>query len=153
MPVYAELQITSNFSFLRGASHADEFAIAAGALGLKAIAITDRNSLAGVVRAHVAAKDAGIQLVVGARLDLIQDATPTALVPIKKQQLNSRTLRQLGGQDSALDRNVTDTHLDIDSGASSYKITTPQDPAAGMSLLAYPLDRSGYGDLCRLLTI
>ncbi|MBT4691277.1 MAG: error-prone DNA polymerase [Rhodospirillaceae bacterium] len=67
---YAELQVTSNFSFLRGGSHADELAISAAALGLTAIAITDRNSLAGVVRAHSAAKTAGIRLLVGARLDL-----------------------------------------------------------------------------------
>ena len=67
---YAELQVTSNFSFLRGGSHPDELAITAAALGLTAVAITDRNSLAGVVRAHVGAKGAGIRLVVGARLDL-----------------------------------------------------------------------------------
>ncbi len=67
---YAELQVTSNFSFLRGGSHPDELAITAAALGLSAIAITDRNSLAGVVRAHVGAKSAGIRLLVGARLDL-----------------------------------------------------------------------------------
>ncbi|MBL6951810.1 MAG: error-prone DNA polymerase [Alphaproteobacteria bacterium] len=67
---YAELQLTSNFSFLRGGSHPDELTITAAALGLSAIAITDRNSLAGVVRAHIAAKAAGIRLVVGARLDL-----------------------------------------------------------------------------------
>ena len=70
MTGYAELQVTSNFSFLRGASHPDELAVAAAALGLAAIGITDRNSLAGVVRAHGAAKQAGIRLVVGARLDL-----------------------------------------------------------------------------------
>ena len=104
------------------------------------------------MRAHVAAKDAGIQLVVGARLDLIQDATPTAVVPIKKQQLNSRTLRQLGGQD-ALNRDTADPNLDIDSESSNYTITDPRDPTTGMSLLAYPLDRSGYADLCRLLTL
>ena len=69
MTRYAELQVTSNFSFLRGASHPDELAVAAAALGLEALAITDRNTLAGVVRAHVAAKAAGIRLVVGARLD------------------------------------------------------------------------------------
>ena len=68
-PAYAELQVTSNFSFLRGASHPDELAAAAAALGLAAIAITDRNTLAGVVRAHQAAAAAGIRLVVGARLD------------------------------------------------------------------------------------
>ena len=48
---YAELQVTSNFSFLRGGSHPDELVITAAALGLTAVAITDRNSLAGVVRA------------------------------------------------------------------------------------------------------
>ncbi|MCW5750159.1 MAG: error-prone DNA polymerase [Alphaproteobacteria bacterium] len=68
---YVELEVTSNFSFLRGASHPDELALAAAALGYSAIGIADRNSLAGVVRAHVAAKRAGIRLVVGARLDFL----------------------------------------------------------------------------------
>ena len=67
--MYAELQVTSNFSFLRGASHPHELVLAAAALGHEAIAVTDRNTLAGVVRAHVAAKEVGIRLVVGARLD------------------------------------------------------------------------------------
>ena len=71
---YAELQVTSNFSFLRGGSHPDELAITAAALGLSAVAITDRNSLAGVVRAHKGAKEAGIRLIVGARLDLNMEA-------------------------------------------------------------------------------
>ncbi len=62
--------MTTNFSFLRGASHADELVAQAKALGLAAIAVTDRNTLAGVVRAHVAAKQVGLRLVVGARLDL-----------------------------------------------------------------------------------
>ncbi len=79
---YAELQVTTNFSFLRGASHADDLVEQAKALGLSAIAVTDRNSLAGVVRAHVAAKaeeeKPGIRLVIGARLDL-EDA-PSLLV-------------------------------------------------------------------------
>jgi len=70
MTAYAELQVTSNYSFLRGASHPEEIVFAAAALGHAAIAITDRNSLAGVVRAHAAAKRTGIKLVVGARLDL-----------------------------------------------------------------------------------
>jgi error-prone DNA polymerase len=70
MPVYAELQATTNFSFLRGASHPEELVARAHRLGLRAIAVTDRNSLAGVVRAHGEAKARGIRLVVGARLDL-----------------------------------------------------------------------------------
>ena len=73
MPHYAELEVTTNFSFLHSASHAEEIAKTAAALNLSAIAVTDRNTLAGIVRAHRAAKEAGIKLVVGARLDL-QDA-------------------------------------------------------------------------------
>ena len=69
MTAYAELQVATNFSFLRGASHAHELVETAAALGLAAIAVTDRNSLAGAVRMHTAAKAAGIRLVVGARLD------------------------------------------------------------------------------------
>ena len=67
---YAELQAVSNFSFLRGASHADELAARAAELGLAAIGIADRNTLAGAVRAHIAAKAAGLRLLTGARLDL-----------------------------------------------------------------------------------
>ena len=65
---YAELHCRTNYSFLEGASHADELAARAVALGLKAIAVTDRNSLAGVVRAHVAAKEAALKLLVGAEI-------------------------------------------------------------------------------------
>ena len=67
-PPYAELQVATNFSFLRGASHAEELVITAKALGLSAIGVADRNSLAGVVRAHTAARQHGLRLLVGARL-------------------------------------------------------------------------------------
>src|SRR6185369_5904447 len=70
MSFYAELQITSNFSFLRGGSHPEELAVTAAALGHAAFAVTDRNTLAGVVRALKAAKEVGIRFVVGCRLDL-----------------------------------------------------------------------------------
>lgn len=68
---YSELQVTSNFSFLRGASHPDELVDQAAAFGYKKIAITDRNTLAGIVRAHVAAKERGIGFIPGCRLDLL----------------------------------------------------------------------------------
>ncbi|WP_439559026.1 error-prone DNA polymerase [Dyadobacter sp.] len=68
---YTELQVTTNFSFLRGASHPEEIIEQARLLGYKKIAITDRNTLAGVVRAHVAAKESGLQIIPGARLDLL----------------------------------------------------------------------------------
>ncbi len=65
---YAELDVKTNFSFLRGASHADELVYRAAELGYRAIGITDINSLAGVVRAHDAAKEVGLKLLVGSRL-------------------------------------------------------------------------------------
>ena len=70
MTGYAELHVTSNYSFLRGASHIEELFAQAALLGLSALGITDRNSLAGIVRAHQRAADTGVRLVVGCRLDL-----------------------------------------------------------------------------------
>ncbi|HKZ96207.1 MAG TPA: PHP domain-containing protein, partial [Hyphomicrobiaceae bacterium] len=67
---YAELEVTTNFTFLNGGSHPEELAATARALGLEAIAVTDRNTLAGIVRAHLAAKEVGIKFIVGVRLDL-----------------------------------------------------------------------------------
>jgi error-prone DNA polymerase len=94
-PAYAELQATTHFSFLRGASSPQELFAQAAALGVAALGIVDRQSLAGIVQAYEASRQTGVRLVVGARVDL------------------------------------TD----------------------GASLLLYPMDRAGYGRLCRLLTL
>ena len=67
---YVELQVTSHFSFLRGASSCEDLFAQAALLGVEALAIVDRNSLAGIVRAHEAARTTGVQLIVGCRLDL-----------------------------------------------------------------------------------
>ena len=69
-PRYAELQVTSHFSFLRGASSCEELFAQAAHLGIEALAIVDRNSLAGIVRAWEAAKTTKVRLIVGCRLDL-----------------------------------------------------------------------------------
>jgi len=68
---YCELQVTTNFSFLRGASHPEEMVEQAAAYGYKSIAITDRNTFAGIVRGHAAAKRLGIRIIPACRLDLI----------------------------------------------------------------------------------
>ena len=68
MSAYAELSVTTNFSFLRGASHPQELVARADELGLTAIGIADRNSFAGVVRAYDEAKKRKIKLLVGTRL-------------------------------------------------------------------------------------
>jgi error-prone DNA polymerase len=67
---YAELHCLSNFTFLRGASHADELVTQAAKLGYAALAITDECSVAGVVRAHVAAKEKGLKLIIGSEFKL-----------------------------------------------------------------------------------
>src|SRR6202140_4432717 len=68
MSAYAELAVTTNFSFLRGASHPGEMVARADELGVAAIGIADRNSFAGVVRAYDEAKDRNIKLLIGTRL-------------------------------------------------------------------------------------
>jgi len=77
---YAELQVATNYSFLRGASHVEELLLAAKALGLAAIGVADHNTLAGVARAHARAAEAGMRLVVGCRLDL-RDSLPVLAYP------------------------------------------------------------------------
>src|SRR3954464_8851068 len=67
---YADLQVTTHFSFLRGVSSPEELFSAAALLGIGALGVVDRNSLAGMVRAHEAAKVTGVRLIVGCRLDL-----------------------------------------------------------------------------------
>ncbi len=84
MTRYAELQTTTNFSFLRGASHPWELVTGADALGLEAIGICDRNSLAGVVRAwrqmqELRESGSKIRALTGCRLDFV-DGTPSLIV-------------------------------------------------------------------------
>ena len=70
LPAYAELHCVTNFSFLRGASHPEELVERAHDLGYSALAITDECSVAGVVRAHVAAKERKLKLIVGTEVKL-----------------------------------------------------------------------------------
>ena len=78
-PGPVELAAATNFSFLRGASHAEELVVQAASLGLAGLAVADRNSVAGVVRAHMAAKEVALPFVPGCRL-VFTDATPDILV-------------------------------------------------------------------------
>ncbi|MFL5208386.1 MAG: error-prone DNA polymerase [Microvirga sp.] len=83
---YAELAVTTNFSFLRGASHPQEYVAQAAALGLKAIGIADRNTMAGVVRAYSEGKNHKdtLKLLVGARL-VTTDGFETIAYPIDRE--------------------------------------------------------------------
>jgi error-prone DNA polymerase len=137
---YAELQITTNYSFLRGASHAGELVAQAKALGLSAIAITDRNTLAGVVRAHVATKDDEngplLRLVIGARLDL-EDA-PSLLVYPKDRAAYGRLCRLLSlGQ------------LKADKGKCILHLTDVAEYAEGQIFIALPPDDWDWREVAR----
>ncbi|MBX3707399.1 MAG: error-prone DNA polymerase [Pseudomonadales bacterium] len=77
---FAELHCVSNYSFLRGASHPEELVRQAAALGYRALALTDECSFAGVVKAHVAARECGIKLIVGAEFRLHDDTDDLHLV-------------------------------------------------------------------------
>lgn len=77
---YVELQCASHFSFLRGASSCEELFAQAAACGLDALAVTDRNSLAGIVRAHEAARATGVRLIVGCRL-VLEDGAEILVYP------------------------------------------------------------------------
>jgi error-prone DNA polymerase len=91
---YAELQVATNFSFLRGASHAQELVATAAALGHTAIGVADRNTLAGVVRGHVAAKAQGLRYLPGARLDFA-DSTPGLICYPADREAFGRLTRML----------------------------------------------------------
>ena len=77
--MYAELHALSNFSFLRGASHPEELVDRAKHLGYRALALTDECSLAGVVRAHAAAKEIGLPLIIGTEFNCIEGLKLVAL--------------------------------------------------------------------------
>jgi error-prone DNA polymerase len=129
---YAELQATSNFSFLRGASHAAELVERAKALGHIAIAVTDRNTLAGVVRAHVAAREAKFRLVVGARLDLTD--APSLLAWPKDRAAYGRLSRLLSlGQRRAPKGECHLTRADVLEYGDGIVVAVlpPEQPDAG----------------------
>ncbi|MEM8500582.1 MAG: PHP domain-containing protein, partial [Pseudomonadota bacterium] len=89
---YAELHCISNFSFLRGASHPGELVLQAAKLGYSAIAITDECSLAGIVKAHVAAKECRIQLIVGSEFVLEEGLRLVLLAPDRDAYAQLSTL-------------------------------------------------------------
>jgi error-prone DNA polymerase len=98
-PRYAEFAVTTNYSFLRGASHPGEFVARAMELGLAGLGIADRNSMAGIVRAHVFARElgaeaAGLRVVSGARL-VFHDGTPDILAYPRDRAAYGRLARLL----------------------------------------------------------
>src|SRR3974390_715800 len=134
---YAELQVTTNFSFLRGAAHPDELVVTAAALDYRAIAITDRNSFAGIVRAHHAAKEVGIRLVVGCRLDMRDGMSLLAFPEDRAAYGRLTTLLTLGKRRAP----KGECHLDypdvVAHGAGLVVVLLPPDHVDRVSLTAH----------------
>lgn len=110
MTGYAELQVTTHFSFLRGASSADELFAKSAELGIEALGVVDRNSLAGIVRAWEASKATGVRLVVGCRLDLV-DGTSILVYPTDRAAY-SRLTRLLTLGKSRAGKGACTLHFD-----------------------------------------
>ena len=96
LPSYAELHCLSNFTFLRGASHPEELVERAAVLGYGALAITDECSVAGVVRAHLAAKDCGLKLLIGTEISLADGPRLVLLATDREGYGNLSELISLG---------------------------------------------------------
>jgi error-prone DNA polymerase len=116
LPEYAELHCLSNFSFLRGASHAEELIGRAAELGYAALAITDECSLAGIVRAHVAATEKGFRLITGSEFRLQDNLKLVLLAPDRKAYGALASLITTGRRRAAkgayaLSRGDLETHL------------------------------------------
>ena|ERR1051326_3860166 len=106
---YAELQVTTHFSFLRGASSPEELFAAAAVLGIPALGIIDRHSVAGVVRCLEASRATGVRLIVGSRIDL-QCGTSLLLYPTDRLAYGPMCrLLSLGKSRAAECRAIADT--------------------------------------------
>jgi len=108
---YVELQTTTNYSFLEGASHPGELAVAAHALGMPALGITDRNSLAGVVRAWARAKDLNTRSLTGCRLDFM-NGWPSLLCYPSDREAYARLTRLLSVGQSGAEKGDCDLLID-----------------------------------------
>lgn len=129
MTAYAELQATSNFTFLEGASHPHELVETAAALGHRAIAVVDRNSLAGVVRAHIAARRCGIPLVVGARLDL-EDGPDALCLPTDRAAYGRLARLLTTGRRRAPKGRCRLAWRDVEAHAQGQQLIVPAPPGA-----------------------
>jgi error-prone DNA polymerase len=149
---YAELHCKTNFCFLEGASHPDELVQRAAELRLRALAITDLNSVAGVVRAHVAAKEVGLKLLIGAEITP-DDAPPVVLLATDRaaygrlSQLITRGRRQAEKGDCRL------TQADVVEFADGLLacVRLPEGSDEDAVDRSLPLYRDAFGERCHLL--
>ena len=169
---FAELDITSNFTFLTGASHPEEYIDRAALLGLDAIAIADENSVAGIVRAHTRAREIARQVRERATLDLIGPPAPVrADWQPKRQVFESYPGGKTRARNGTLSPEETEDFLDGPKAGFETRVAPPPldasaailnvprlIPAArivledGFQVTCLPEDRAAWGRLCRLIS-
>ena len=149
LPGYAELHCRSNFSFLRGASHPGELVGRAHALGYAALAITDECSLAGVVRAHVQARELGLPLIVGAEMTLWRSAEDAAAAGFAGAAAGSPAVSGAAAASAAF--TVTPAAAGFDALARGLP-PAPGTPVP-MQLVLLAMSRRGYGNLAQWITV
>ncbi|HUF73136.1 MAG TPA: error-prone DNA polymerase, partial [Gammaproteobacteria bacterium] len=138
---YAELHCLSNFTFLRGASHPEELVERAAGLGYSALALTDECSLAGIVRAHTAAKGLKLKLIVGAELRLSDGLKLVVLAPNREAYGDLSALISVGRRNAAkggyrLSRGDLERHLEESGCLVLWLPREPPDPDDGLWLKA-----------------
>jgi error-prone DNA polymerase len=153
---YAELATTTNFSFLRGASHPEELVARAAALGLAGIGIADRNTLAGVVRAHVYAREnrealGAFRVVTGARLAFV-DGAPDVIVYPQDRAAYGRLSRLLSAGNLRAPKGECHPRFDelLQSAEGLQAIAMPRvrrsdEPSSGRAARVHLLPQAGEG--------
>ena len=141
MSAYAELAVTTNFSFLRGASTAEELVMRAKELGLVGLGIADRNTVAGVVRAHAMAEGSSdFKIAVGARL-VFSDGSPDILA-------YPRRPRRLGPPHPAADRSA---RIAPRKAIASSGLPDLLEYIEGLNLIVMPPERINADALVKVL--
>ncbi len=163
---FAELHCHTNFSFLDGASAADELVDRAVALGLSALAVTDHNGLYGVVRFSTTAREAGLHPVVGIELELADAAAPDPdRVVVPGRRVVRRGRRRLDGPDGLTAPDGAAVHDGVPARPRPERARLPGHRDAvredlrgvgeaqrGPHLVLLARDPSGYRSLCRLVS-
>jgi len=154
--VYAPLWCKSNFSFLEGASHPEELVEEAHRLGLGSIALTDRDGVYGMVRAHVKARELGVRLVCGAQVSVAAPGTELAASPVSVVGLHDT------GRGPGWGRDTDDLPpaIVVTGRRGRARRARPRQVAAGLAtprlrlsrLVLLAIDRAGWANLTRLLT-
>src|ERR1700678_2251284 len=149
---YAELHCKTNFCFLEGASHPDELVQRAAELRLQALAITDLNSVAGVVRAHVAAKEVGLKLLIGAEITP-DDAPPVVLLATDRAAYGRLSQLITRGRRQAEKGTCPLTFADVAKFAAGLLacIRLPEASDEETTADALPRYREAFGERCHLL--